>query len=65
VEKYDGANEATNEGTTWRMNLLCWITKAIDKRSECAIVIVFPRTLPVLSWLSSFLPGIYRDSYWH
>ena len=40
VEKYCRAGQATE--TIWRMRIECWITKAVDTRSQYAILIAFP-----------------------
>ena len=42
VEKYGRARQATNDTTMWPMLFPCWITKAVDTRSECVIHIAFP-----------------------
>ena len=39
--KYGGAGEATDDNTTRRMRIACWITKATHTRSEYVIIIDF------------------------
>jgi hypothetical protein len=43
VEKYGRAGQATDDNTIWRMRFACWITKAIDTRSEYVTLIASPR----------------------
>jgi len=43
VEYYDTARQATEDSTTGRKRVACWITKATDTHSECVINIAFPR----------------------
>jgi hypothetical protein len=43
VHKYGGAREATDDNIIRRMRCACWIPKATDTRSECVILIAFPR----------------------
>ena len=43
MEKYVGAREATDDNTTQRMRLACWVTKATDTHSQCLILTAFSR----------------------
>jgi hypothetical protein len=43
VEKYGRAEEATDDNTTRRMRIACWITKATDTHSEYVILNAFSR----------------------
>jgi hypothetical protein len=43
VETYGKARRVTDDNTTQRMRLVCWITKATDTLSEHIILITFPR----------------------
>jgi hypothetical protein len=56
VEKFSTAGEATDGDITRRMRCACWITKAVDTRSECVIIVAFPRQ----QWLRKS-PLFYTD----
>ena len=43
VEKYWIAGQATEENILRSMRFACWISKATNTHSECAILIAFPR----------------------
>ena len=43
MKKCGTAGQATDENTTRRMRIAYWITKALDKHSEYAILITFPQ----------------------
>jgi len=42
VEERGTANQATGDGTIWRMRIASWVTKATDTHSEYVILIAFP-----------------------
>jgi hypothetical protein len=42
LEKYGTARQDTDDNIIRRMRFACWITKATDTHSKCAIVIAFP-----------------------
>ena len=70
VETYGRARQATDDNIIRRMRFACWITKATDTRSKCAVLTAFPRQqlLParatVLCWyvhyLSAFCKPVVR-----
>jgi len=41
MEKYGTAGQSTDDNTTRRMRIACWITKATNKHSQCLIIITF------------------------
>jgi len=42
MEKYCTARQTTDDNTTRRMSIACWITKATDTQSEYVILTAFP-----------------------
>jgi hypothetical protein len=43
VEKYGIVRQATDDNITRRMRFACWISTAIDTRSEYSVLTAFPR----------------------
>jgi hypothetical protein len=69
VEKYDTAEQATDDNVNRHMHIACWITKATDTHSEYVILFAFLQQQSYYEWTSMLhlyvhCLSVHELTYW-